>query len=69
MTGNKNAPHVANIRLVYEIMEQLPTGEASGWPIKDKLTKVFIKGQTYDECLEKTNLFFTKLETIMKDNI
>ena len=67
MEHNINAPHVCHLRVVYEIMEKLPTKEASGWPIKDRVFNLIINGSTFEECKTKTDTLFDKIKDFVDE--
>ena len=67
--NNPDAPHIVHLRLVYEIMQKLPTGECSGWPIKDRMSGFVISGLNIQECQNKANDIFEKVNQFIEELI
>ena len=63
----KSIPHQAVILVKAEVMERLPNGKVSGVP-KKIISRVYtVVGNSYNECVENTNVFIDNINIDLND--
>lgn len=67
-TPSPNAPHQAIISLTIEIMERLPDGHVTGFPV-ERFGKIYtVTGKNLEECKEELDKFIKRFSNGNKED-